>query len=109
MAATEPIHIIGFEPHMHRIGKHMKTAVKHKDGTLETIFDARLRNVLPVRVFLAGPRARERRAEPARCDRHLLVERRGGPQPRWGASRRGIERPCVQRPVRVQRTVAASA
>jgi hypothetical protein len=39
LAATEPIHIIGFEPHMHRIGKHMTTAVKHTDGTMETIFD----------------------------------------------------------------------
>jgi len=39
MTANQSIHILGFEPHMHRIGKHMKTAVKHMDGTLETIFD----------------------------------------------------------------------
>jgi hypothetical protein len=37
--AAAPIHIIGFEPHMHRIGKRMQTAVRHMDGTLETIFD----------------------------------------------------------------------
>jgi hypothetical protein len=39
LAATDSIHIIGFEPHMHRIGKHMSTAVVHTDGTMETIFD----------------------------------------------------------------------
>jgi mono/diheme cytochrome c family protein len=39
MNATDSIHIIGFEPHMHRIGKHMKTSVKHTNGMVETIFD----------------------------------------------------------------------
>jgi hypothetical protein len=39
MAPNEPIHILGFEPHMHRIGKRMTTAVKKPDGTLETIFN----------------------------------------------------------------------
>lgn len=39
LAADEPIHILGFEPHMHRIGKHMTTAVKKADGTTMTIFD----------------------------------------------------------------------
>jgi hypothetical protein len=37
--ATEPIHIIGFEPHMHRIGQHMTTRVNHTDGKSEIIFD----------------------------------------------------------------------
>jgi len=39
MNTDEPIHIIGFEPHMHRIGKRMQTSVRHLDGTLESIFD----------------------------------------------------------------------
>jgi hypothetical protein len=39
LGPNDSIHIIGFEPHMHRIGKHMKTAVKRPDGTMETIFD----------------------------------------------------------------------
>ncbi|HKU40877.1 MAG TPA: hypothetical protein VJR89_22100, partial [Polyangiales bacterium] len=39
MQANMPITIIGFEPHMHRIGKRMVTKVKKMDGTLETIFD----------------------------------------------------------------------
>jgi len=39
VAADKPIHILGFEPHMHRIGKHMTTSVKKSDGTLATIFD----------------------------------------------------------------------
>jgi hypothetical protein len=39
LGANDSIHIMGFEPHMHRIGKHMQTAVKHANGMLETIFD----------------------------------------------------------------------
>ena len=39
LKADQPITIIGFEPHMHRIGKHMKTSVLRADGTMETIFD----------------------------------------------------------------------
>jgi hypothetical protein len=39
MNSTEPIHMMIFEPHMHRIGKSMKTIVNHMDGTKETIFD----------------------------------------------------------------------
>ena len=39
LGANDSIHIIGFEPHMHRIGKRMKTDVIHVDGTTETIFD----------------------------------------------------------------------
>jgi hypothetical protein len=39
LSADQSIHIIGFEPHMHRIGKRMQTAVKHMDGRMETIFD----------------------------------------------------------------------
>jgi hypothetical protein len=39
LSANESIHIIGFEPHMHRIGTRMKTSVNKMDGTVETIFD----------------------------------------------------------------------
>jgi hypothetical protein len=39
MDANEPIHILGFEPHMHRIGKQMTTSVKKADGTMMTILD----------------------------------------------------------------------
>jgi hypothetical protein len=39
MNAMDPIHMMIFEPHMHRIGTHMRTDVNHKDGTSETIFD----------------------------------------------------------------------
>jgi hypothetical protein len=39
MNATEPIHIIGFWPHMHRLGTNMKAVINHKDGSKETIFD----------------------------------------------------------------------
>jgi hypothetical protein len=39
IGAQEPIHIIGFEPHMHRIGKRMQTSVNHMDGTRSDIFD----------------------------------------------------------------------
>jgi hypothetical protein len=39
MGADESIHIIGFEPHMHKIGKNMKTEVQHANGMIETIFD----------------------------------------------------------------------
>jgi hypothetical protein len=39
LGPTDSIHIIGFEPHMHKIGKHMTTTVTHMDGTTETIFD----------------------------------------------------------------------
>jgi len=38
-ATNTPIHIMGFEPHMHRIGKRMKTSIKKADGTLMQIFD----------------------------------------------------------------------
>jgi hypothetical protein len=34
-----PIHIMGFEPHMHRLGKNMKTTVNHMGGMNEVIFD----------------------------------------------------------------------
>ena len=34
-----PIHIVGFESHMHRIGKRMTTAINRKDGTKELVFD----------------------------------------------------------------------
>lgn len=39
MDANEPIHIIGFTPHMHRIGTNAKATVNKKDGTKEVIFD----------------------------------------------------------------------
>jgi hypothetical protein len=35
----KPIHIVGFEPHMHRIGKRMSTSVNRTDGTSQVIFD----------------------------------------------------------------------
>jgi hypothetical protein len=34
-----PIHIMGFEPHMHRIGKNMKTSVVKAGGAKDVIFD----------------------------------------------------------------------
>jgi hypothetical protein len=39
MNATDSIHIIGFEPHMHKIGQNMKTSVVHTDGKMDVIFD----------------------------------------------------------------------
>jgi hypothetical protein len=39
MNSTEPIHIIGFWPHMHQLGTNMKAVVNHKNGMKETIFD----------------------------------------------------------------------
>jgi hypothetical protein len=39
LSATDSIHIIGFEPHMHKIGKNMKTSVVHTNGMMETLFD----------------------------------------------------------------------
>jgi Copper type II ascorbate-dependent monooxygenase, C-terminal domain len=39
MAAGESIFIIGFEPHMHRIGKNMKTEAIKADGTVVPVFD----------------------------------------------------------------------
>ncbi len=39
MNSTDPIHIIGFWPHMHLMGTEMKAIVNHQDGTSETIFD----------------------------------------------------------------------
>jgi hypothetical protein len=39
MDPTEPIHIIGFWPHMHQLGTNMQTFINHKDGTKEKIFD----------------------------------------------------------------------
>jgi len=37
--ANESIHILGFEPHMHRIGKNMKTSVLRAGGMMENVFD----------------------------------------------------------------------
>ncbi|MET0390414.1 MAG: hypothetical protein ABW321_30865 [Polyangiales bacterium] len=34
-----PITIWGFTPHMHKLGRHMKTVIQRKDGTMETVFD----------------------------------------------------------------------
>jgi len=39
MGANESIHIIGFEPHMHRIGKRMSTSILRTGGMTEMIFD----------------------------------------------------------------------
>jgi hypothetical protein len=34
-----PITVIGFNPHMHTIGTHMKTDLRRADGSMKTIFD----------------------------------------------------------------------
>jgi hypothetical protein len=34
-----PITIWGFTPHMHKLGRHMTTVIKRKDGKMETVFD----------------------------------------------------------------------
>ncbi len=34
-----PITVIGFNPHMHLLGTHMKTDVRRADGSMENIFD----------------------------------------------------------------------
>jgi hypothetical protein len=39
MNSTEPIHIVGFWPHMHQLGTNMKAVVNHQNGTQETIFE----------------------------------------------------------------------
>jgi len=39
MNATDPIHVLAFWPHMHKLGVNMKTVVNHKAGMSETIFD----------------------------------------------------------------------
>ena len=39
MNATDPIHILGFNPHMHRLGTHASVTVNHKNGTKEVLFD----------------------------------------------------------------------
>jgi hypothetical protein len=38
MNATEPIHILGFWPHMHKLGVKMESIIHHQDGTDETVF-----------------------------------------------------------------------
>jgi hypothetical protein len=39
MNSTDPIHILGFWPHMHQLGINMKAIVNHKGGMAETIFN----------------------------------------------------------------------
>jgi len=39
MGPNEPIHIIGFWPHMHQLGTRMQATVNHANGTKELIFD----------------------------------------------------------------------
>jgi hypothetical protein len=34
-----PITIWGFTPHMHKLGRHMNSVVRRKDGTMERVFD----------------------------------------------------------------------
>lgn len=36
---TEPIHILGFSPHMHVLGRHMKTTIERAAGGTEIAFD----------------------------------------------------------------------
>lgn len=39
MNATDPIHIVGFWPHMHKLGTQMQAIVNHKGGASEVVFD----------------------------------------------------------------------
>lgn len=39
LGASDPIHILGFEPHMNALGARMQTEVMHANGTHETLFD----------------------------------------------------------------------
>jgi hypothetical protein len=39
MSATEPIHILGFWPHMHQLGTKMQAFVNHRGGTSELVFE----------------------------------------------------------------------
>jgi hypothetical protein len=39
MNSTDPIHIIGFWPHMHQLGVRMQTSITRKGGTAEKVFD----------------------------------------------------------------------
>ncbi len=38
-ASTQPIHIIGVNPHMHLQGRHIKALINRKDGTQETLHE----------------------------------------------------------------------
>jgi hypothetical protein len=35
----KPIHIVGYDPHMHLLGTNMQSVVKHTNGMMETVFD----------------------------------------------------------------------
>jgi Copper type II ascorbate-dependent monooxygenase, C-terminal domain len=37
--SNAPITIIGFNPHMHKLGRHMFTTIMRASGTMETVFD----------------------------------------------------------------------
>jgi Copper type II ascorbate-dependent monooxygenase, C-terminal domain len=39
LRSSDPIHIVGFQPHMQRLGTRMETDVQHVNGTSETLFD----------------------------------------------------------------------
>ena len=39
MAATDPIHIFAFLPHMHKLGRNLRSVVNRANGTQETVFD----------------------------------------------------------------------
>jgi len=39
MSPTEPIHILGFWPHMHQLGVNMEAIVNHQGGASETVFE----------------------------------------------------------------------
>ena len=39
MSSSEPIHILGFWPHMHQLGTKMQAFVNHKDGAREMVFE----------------------------------------------------------------------
>lgn len=39
LPAGEPVRIFSFTPHMHKLGRHMRTWIARKDGTVEKVFD----------------------------------------------------------------------
>jgi hypothetical protein len=39
MSATDPIHIFTFLPHMHKLGRNLRSVVNRANGTQETVFD----------------------------------------------------------------------
>jgi Copper type II ascorbate-dependent monooxygenase, C-terminal domain len=40
LAAGEPVRIFSFTPHMHKLGRHMRTWIARKDGKVEKVHDS---------------------------------------------------------------------